>query len=148
MGPVVIAEDLNHSHNGVVSGNVITGCRMWGFAVSGGQDVTITGNTIMDNGRGWSRDDQGRILSYNGAVLDPNESRVGLILGGARHIVVTGNRIGNSEGNDTQSFGVVETANCGANVILGNDLSGNAMGAHKLAGTGTIVRNNLGVDEK
>ena len=146
VGPVVIAEDLDHSHNGVVSGNVITGCRMWGFSVSGGQDVTITGNTIMDNGGGWGRDDQGRILAPGGELLDPNESRVGLILGGAKHIVVTGNRIGNSHGKDTQSFGIVETASCGSNVIIGNDLSGNAMGAHKLLGKGTIVRDNVGVE--
>ena len=145
VGPVIIAEDLDHSHNGVISGNVITGCLMWGLSISGGQDVTITGNTIMNNGKGWGRKD-GQILDWKGRVLDPNESRVGLIMGGARHIVVTGNRIGNSHGNDSQSYGIVESTNSGANLIYGNDLSGNAMGAHKLLGTGTIVRDNLGVE--
>ena len=147
VGPVIIG-DADHSHNGVVSGNIITGSLMWGLAISGGQDIAITGNTITDNGRGWGRDEQGRILSYDGKLLDPNESRVGLLLGGAKHIVVTGNRIGNTQGNDTQSYGIVESANSGANLIYGNDLSGNAMGACELLGTGTIARDNLGVDEE
>ena len=56
-------------------------------------------------------------------------------MGGARHIVVTGNRIGNPHGNDAQSYGIVETADC-------------AMGAYKLLGTGTIVKDNLGVREE
>ena len=133
VGPVIIG-DLDHSHNGVVSGNVIKGCLMWGLAISGGQDVAITGNTIMNNGQG--------------TTYDAEENRVGLLLAGARHIVVTGNRIGNSGGNDTQSYGVSETANSGENVIHGNDLSGNADGALRLLGTGTVARNNLGVEEK
>ena len=51
-------------------------------------------------------------------------------------------------GNDTQSSGIVETANSGSNAIMGNDLSGNAMGAIKSLGTGTIVRDNLGVEQE
>ena len=77
IGPVIIGEDLDHSHNGVISGNVITGCKMFGLSISGGQDVIVTGNTILNNGQGWGRDDQGRVLHYSGGPLDGDESRVG-----------------------------------------------------------------------
>jgi parallel beta-helix repeat protein len=147
VGPVIIGDE-DHSHNGTISGNVIRGCKMWGLAISGGQDITITGNTIMDNGQGWGKDDQGRIISYDGTLLDPKESRVGLLLGGAKHIVVTGNRIGNSQGNTTQTYGIRESANSGSNLIYGNDLSGNTMGACEALGADSLVRDNLGVDQK
>ena len=147
IGPVIIAEDLDHSHNGTISGNIITGCLMFGLSISGGQDVTITGNVITNNGKGWGRDEQGRVLYTNGKPMDLGDI-CGLSLGGARHIVVTGNRIGNAGGNDTQSYGIFESANSGSNLIYGNDLSGNAMGAYKLLGTGTIARDNLGVEQE
>ena len=120
---------------------------MWGLAICGGQGVTITGNTILNNGKGWGRDDEGRILNSRGTPLNPKENRVGLLLvGGARHVVVTGNRIGNSHGSDTQSIGIVESADSGSNLIYGNDLSGNSIGACELARADTIARDNLGVD--
>ena len=78
----------------------------------------------------------------------PAFASVSDLLAGARHIVVTGNRIGNSCGNDTQSHGVSETANSGDNVIHSNELSGNVVGALRLLGTSTIARDNLGVEEK
>lgn len=146
VGVVVIAEDTAHCHNGTVTGNVIRGCRMWGLAVSGGRHVTITGNTICDNGRGWGRDDAGRILNPDGTPLDPEESGVGLLLGSARAIVVTGNRIGNSLPNDTQAVGVREAGDCDANLIFGNDLTENTLSALMTAGPGTRAWGNLGVD--
>ncbi len=145
VGPVVVA-DPEHSHNGVISGNVIRGCKMWGLAISGGQDVTITGNIITDNGQGWGRDEEGRIIHHNGDVLDLKESRAGLLLGGARHIVVTGNRIGNSAAGSTQAYGIVESSNSGKNMIFGNDLSGNTAGGFDAGGEGSVVRDNIGVE--
>ena len=70
VGPVVIGETKGHSHYGVISGNVFSGCKMWALSVSGGQHVSIVGNTICDNGQGWGRDEDGTILDPAGKPLD------------------------------------------------------------------------------
>ena len=75
MGPAAVA-DREHSHIGTISGNVIRGYKMRGLAISGGQDVTISGNVIMDNGRGWGRDEEGRIIHHDGTILVAEENRV------------------------------------------------------------------------
>ena len=134
MGVVVVGKP-EHSHNATISGNVFRGCLMSPVVISGGRNIAITGNTIIDNGTNWAK-----------GKLDP-ESYAGILLGSASHIVISGNRIGNTADNATQSYGVYETANCDHNTIFGNDLTNNVAGALMLKGKNTKAWSNLGIDQ-
>jgi hypothetical protein len=133
MGVVVVGQ-AEHSHNAAISGNVFRGCRMSPVVISGGRNIAITGNTIVDNGKDWAK-----------GKPDP-ESYAGILLSAASHIVITGNRIGNTAGNATQSYGVYETESCADNTIFGNDLTNNAAGALMLKGKNTKASSNRGAD--
>ena len=132
---VVVVGDPAHSHNATISGNVFRDCLMSPLVISGGKDITITGNTILDNGTAWAKG------------KPDAESYAGILLGAASHIVITGNRIGNTTGKATQSYGVYEAANCDHNTISNNDLTNNAAGAYRKIGAHTVVSSNRGVEE-
>ena len=132
---VVVVGDPAHSHNATISGNVFRDCLMSPLVISGGKDITITGNTILDNGTAWAKG------------KPDAESYAGILLGSASHIVITGNRIGNTTGKATQSYGVYEAANCDHNTISNNDLTNNAAGAYRKIGAHTVVSSNRGVEE-
>ena len=69
----------------------------------------------------------------------------GIGLDNAKHVLVTGNRVGNSKQDGPQPYGVVETGkDANLNLIDGNDLSGNAIKACETVGANTRVSANLG----
>ncbi len=128
IGLAVAAEPVDQSVNATISGNLIQGCMMWGIALSG-QNISVTGNTIIDNGT-WQEIEA--------------ENRSGIMIGGGQHVIVTGNRIGNSPENSTQTYGVLEVGASDFNSIYGNDLSNNAIGAYVTVGANTKVWGNQG----
>ncbi|MCK4323045.1 MAG: right-handed parallel beta-helix repeat-containing protein [Armatimonadetes bacterium] len=133
IGLVVVAEPADQSVNATISGNVFQGCCMSAIALSGGQNISVTGNTIMDNAT-WRLD-----------ADDPEATDwSGIQIGGAEHVLVTGNRTGNSPGNSTQGYGVVEEGAADFNSIYGNDLSNNAVAAYATVGANTKVWGNQG----
>jgi len=133
IGLAVVAEPADQSVNATISGNLIQGCVMWGIALSGGQNISVTGNTIIDNGT-WQQIEA--------------ENRSGIMIGGGQHVIVTCNRIGNSPGNSTQTYGVLEVGASDFNSIYANDLSNNAVAAYVTVGDNTRVWSNQGVAEK
>ena len=129
------------AYNGTISGNVFANCMMTAIVISGGQSVSITGNMVVNNGKGLSPEARG---TRENVQL---EDWAGITVSG-RHVVVTGNRVGNTDGNATQTYGVMEVSKADSNLIYGNDLSDNAVGACRTVGANTKARDNIGVGDQ
>jgi parallel beta-helix repeat protein len=138
IGISVSAEPAGQTYNGTISGNVVTGCGMTGIVVSGGENVSITGNTVIDNARWQNAEARSKPFQI--------EDWCGIALTSMKHVVVTGNRVGNTEGNRTQPHGIVEAFESDENLIFGNDLSGNVLRGCRAVGAHTVVRDNIGAD--
>ncbi len=131
----IIAEPVDQPYNAVIKGNVIRRNGMMGIAVSAGQELVISGNTILNNGY---------MFSKAGDKADPADYS-GIALINARHNVITGNRVGNNANSQTQALGIVESHGSDYNLVQGNDLIGNLKKALVLKGSHSRASGNLGV---
>jgi len=136
IGLLVVPEPADQSFNATISGNVIQGCCMSGLVV-GGQNISITGNTIVDNATWQSR-----------AADDAAACDSGVGLEGAKHVIVMGNRIGNTPGKSSQAYGIFEHRGADFNSIYGNDLTNNALGSCITVGANTNAWANQGVTDE
>jgi parallel beta-helix repeat protein len=130
----------NTGNRGDVDGIVLQNCVR----------CPVTGNTASYNGaRGINLQDTS-YCSVNGNTTNSNDqSATGGISGidlyeTSLYNTVVGNTCLDFGGSPTQDYGIGESATSDYNIIIGNNVTGNAVGGINKQGTNTVVRNNKG----
>lgn len=123
------------SRRGVIANNVITGSDGAGLAIgssssTAADDITINGNTIMDNG-------------HNRAADTAASGLVGIYFYNAHNIAVTGNRVGDDQAVATQPNAFYLNG-CSGLRFAGNNTAGNITGTYDLgAGNSDVTEASM-----
>jgi hypothetical protein len=107
-----------------IANNFINGMSVNGITLTGGSNISVSGNTVQNNG------------------LNASSAALGLFINtGVTGVDVTGNTINNANGNTTQKYGVYNSGTIA--VFAGNDLTSNTTGSY--TGTAPLDSCNSGV---
>lgn len=118
---------MDSSHYTLLQGNLAYGNVDPGIWLENAQHCVLKGNMVYDN-----------------LVTEHGEGGITLY-GTVDYCILEGNKCFDTQDPKTQKYGIdIVNANCDENLILGNDVRGNLTAGIHDAGTGTIIRNNLG----
>ena len=137
--------------NAELIGNIVSSGPEYGICIMDGSSYTlIQGNLVYGNGQPgiWLENVAHCVIKgnmvYNNQVAAHGEGGITLH-SGVDYCFIEGNKCFDTQNPKTQKYGIdIYNANCDDNVILGNDVRANLTAGIHDAGTGTIIRNNLG----